>query len=162
MQRLATCRSRATSASKAEPDIPSPHVRTGVVAGSPEGGSLMHARVTMITGGSPDQVDQGIAEFKDNALPGVKEIGGRGAIMLVNSGHADERRARERITACSRPIARVDAGAERQPLRGRCLRRLNRATVQCSAIGLRCRWSCGGTSARGEDQEEDLAGEVGD
>jgi hypothetical protein len=45
----------------------------------------MHARVTTISGGSPDGVDRGIANFTDNVVPGVKEIsGGRGAIMLVN------------------------------------------------------------------------------
>jgi hypothetical protein len=44
----------------------------------------MHARVTTITGASTDQVDRGITDFKENAAPGVREIGGRGAIMLVN------------------------------------------------------------------------------
>jgi hypothetical protein len=44
----------------------------------------MHARVTTITGGSPDQVEGGITNFRDNAAPGVREAGGRGAIMLVN------------------------------------------------------------------------------
>ena len=38
----------------------------------------MYARVTMVTGGSPDQAEQGIANFRDNALTGVKELGARG------------------------------------------------------------------------------------
>jgi hypothetical protein len=44
----------------------------------------MHARVTMITGGSPDQAEQGIASFRDNALPGVKELGARGGMLLID------------------------------------------------------------------------------
>jgi heme-degrading monooxygenase HmoA len=49
----------------------------------------MHARVTMITG-SPEQAAQGIASFRDNTLPAVKEIGGRGGILLIDreSGEA--------------------------------------------------------------------------
>jgi heme-degrading monooxygenase HmoA len=43
----------------------------------------MHARVTMITG-SPEQAEQGIASFRDNTLPAVKEIGGRGGILLID------------------------------------------------------------------------------
>lgn len=44
----------------------------------------MHARVTTVSGGSPDRLDQGIADFRDQVLPAVKELGGRGAIMLVD------------------------------------------------------------------------------
>jgi hypothetical protein len=44
----------------------------------------MHARVTMITGGSPDQAEQGIAAFRDNALPGVKQLGARGGMLLID------------------------------------------------------------------------------
>jgi len=49
----------------------------------------MHARVTTITGASPDQAEQGIADFRDNTAPGVKEIGGRGAIMLIDRETGD-------------------------------------------------------------------------
>ena len=44
----------------------------------------MYARVTMVTGGSPEQAEQGIADFRNNALPGVKELGARGAMLLID------------------------------------------------------------------------------
>jgi hypothetical protein len=44
----------------------------------------MHARVTILTGGSPDRIDSGIADFRENVAPWVREQGGRGAIMLVD------------------------------------------------------------------------------
>jgi len=49
----------------------------------------MHARVTMISG-SPDGVDTGVANFQNKALPGIREVGGRGGILLVDrsSGNA--------------------------------------------------------------------------
>lgn len=49
----------------------------------------MHARVTMITG-SPDQAEQGIANFRDNVVPAIKAMGGRGGVLLVDreSGNA--------------------------------------------------------------------------
>ena len=43
----------------------------------------MHARVTTITG-SPDGLDAGIDNFKSDAVPGVREIGGQGGILLVD------------------------------------------------------------------------------
>ena len=49
----------------------------------------MHARVTHISG-SPDQAEQGIKSFRDDTIPAIKEIGGRGGILLVDreSGNA--------------------------------------------------------------------------
>jgi hypothetical protein len=43
----------------------------------------MNARVTIITG-APDRLDRGIADFRENVAPWVREQGGRGAIMLVD------------------------------------------------------------------------------
>jgi hypothetical protein len=44
----------------------------------------MHARVSHLPG-SPENVEQGIATFKDNVLPELKSIdGNRGAILLVD------------------------------------------------------------------------------
>jgi hypothetical protein len=43
----------------------------------------MHARVTSISG-SPDGIDAGVANFQNDALPAIKEIGGRGGILLVD------------------------------------------------------------------------------
>ena len=44
----------------------------------------MHARVTHITG-STDDVDSGIDNFRNNALPAVQaEAGNRGGILLVD------------------------------------------------------------------------------
>jgi len=37
----------------------------------------------MITG-SPEQAEQGIASFRDNTLPAVKEMGGRGGVLLID------------------------------------------------------------------------------
>ena len=49
----------------------------------------MHARVTTISG-SPDGVETGVANFQNEALPGIREMGGRGGILLVDrsSGNA--------------------------------------------------------------------------
>ena len=49
----------------------------------------MHARVTHISG-SPDQAEQGISSFRDDTIPAIKELGGRGGILLVDreSGNA--------------------------------------------------------------------------
>ena len=44
----------------------------------------MHARVSIITGGDPDQADRGIANFRDQVAPWVREQGGKGSIMLVD------------------------------------------------------------------------------
>jgi hypothetical protein len=44
----------------------------------------VHARVTRIDG-SPDEVDTGIADFKDNVVPFTKQDG-EGAILLVDRG----------------------------------------------------------------------------
>ena len=44
----------------------------------------MHARVTTLSG-SPDNVDAGIANFRDNVVPYAKS-GGQGAILLVDRG----------------------------------------------------------------------------
>jgi hypothetical protein len=43
----------------------------------------MHARVSTIVG-SPDQVEAGITDFRDNSTSWVKEEGGRGGILLVD------------------------------------------------------------------------------
>lgn len=43
----------------------------------------MHARVTMITG-SPEQAEQGIASFRDNTIPAIKEAGGQGGVLLID------------------------------------------------------------------------------
>lgn len=43
----------------------------------------MHARVTTITG-SPEQAEQGIASFRDNTLPAIKEAGGSGGVLLID------------------------------------------------------------------------------
>ena len=49
----------------------------------------MHARVTMISGSS-EQAEKGIASFRDNTVPAIKEIGGHGGILLIDreSGNA--------------------------------------------------------------------------
>lgn len=48
----------------------------------------MHARVTTVAG-SPENADQGIANFHENVLPMITEAGGRGAILLIDraTGH---------------------------------------------------------------------------
>ena len=43
----------------------------------------MHARVSTITG-SPDQAEAGIADFKENIAPWIKENGGHGGILLLD------------------------------------------------------------------------------
>jgi quinol monooxygenase YgiN len=49
----------------------------------------MHARVTSLSG-SPDEVDAGIANFRENVVPFTREEGGKGALLLVDrsSGRA--------------------------------------------------------------------------
>jgi len=85
----------------------------------------MHARVTMVSG-SPDQADQGVANFRDNVVPGVKEMGGHGAILLLDrdSGNAmaitlwdDEAamRASEERANQLRRTASEEMGAAEQP-----------------------------------------------
>jgi hypothetical protein len=44
----------------------------------------MYARVTIISGSSQDKLDDGIANFRAEVLPAVREMGGRGALMLVD------------------------------------------------------------------------------
>jgi hypothetical protein len=44
----------------------------------------MHARVTTISGGSADQLDNGVSDFQSNAVPTLKEMGSKGAILLVD------------------------------------------------------------------------------
>lgn len=85
----------------------------------------MHARVTTISG-SPEQAEQGIASFRDNTLPAIKEIGGQGGILLIDpeSGNAlaitlwaDEAamRASEESANELRRAASEELGASAQP-----------------------------------------------
>ena len=48
----------------------------------------MHARVTTITG-SPEQVEQGIASFRDDTLPAIMEAGGQGGVLLIDRESGD-------------------------------------------------------------------------
>jgi len=43
----------------------------------------MHARVTTVAG-SPENAEQGASNFRDNVLPMIKEMGGKGGILLVD------------------------------------------------------------------------------
>jgi class 3 adenylate cyclase len=43
----------------------------------------MHARVSTLFG-SPDQVEAGISDFRENVAPWIKEHGGRGGILLID------------------------------------------------------------------------------
>lgn len=43
----------------------------------------MHARVTSLSG-SPDEVDAGIADFKEKVVPFTHEHGGKGGMLLVD------------------------------------------------------------------------------
>lgn len=43
----------------------------------------MHARVTSLDG-SPDDVDSGIASFRENVVPFTQEQGGKGSMLLVD------------------------------------------------------------------------------
>ena len=85
----------------------------------------MHARVTMIAG-SPDQAEQGIANFRDNVVPAIKAMGGHGGVLLVDreSGNAmaitlwaDEAamRASEERANELRRTATEEMGAAEQP-----------------------------------------------
>ncbi len=85
----------------------------------------MHARVTSLSG-SPDDVDGGVASFRENVVPFTHEQGGKGAILLVDrqTGSAiaitlweDERtlRASEERANALRAEAAEDMGASDQP-----------------------------------------------
>ena len=85
----------------------------------------MHARVTTISG-SPEQAEQGIANFRDNVIPTIKEMGGRGGVLLIDraSGKAmaitlweDEAamRASEERANELRQAASEELGAAEQP-----------------------------------------------
>lgn len=89
----------------------------------------MHARVTTISG-SPEQAEQGIASFRDNTVPTIKEVGGNGGILLIDreSGTAlaitlwpDEAamRASEERANELRRAASEELGAVEQPSVGR-------------------------------------------
>lgn len=43
----------------------------------------MHARVTRLSG-SPDDVDGGVSNFRENVVPFTREQGGKGALLLVD------------------------------------------------------------------------------
>jgi quinol monooxygenase YgiN len=85
----------------------------------------MHARVTTISG-SPEQAEQGIANFRDNVIPTIKEMGGHGGVLLIDraSGKAmaitlweDEAamRASEERANDLRRAASEELGAAEQP-----------------------------------------------
>ena len=85
----------------------------------------MHARVTTISG-SPEQAEQGIANFRDNVIPTIKEMGGHGGVLLIDraSGKAmaitlweDEAamRASEERANELRRAASEELGAAEQP-----------------------------------------------
>lgn len=48
----------------------------------------MYARMTSLKG-SPDDLDAGIATFRESVLPFVRDDGGKGAILLVDRGTGD-------------------------------------------------------------------------
>jgi hypothetical protein len=88
-------------------------------------GVVMHARVTTISG-SPEQAEQGIANFRDNVIPTIKEMGGNGGVLLIDraSGKAmaitlweDEAamRASEERANELRRAASEELGAAEQP-----------------------------------------------
>jgi heme-degrading monooxygenase HmoA len=85
----------------------------------------MQARVTMISG-SPNQAEEGIANFRDNVVPTIKEMGGHGGVLLIDreSGKAmaitlweDEAamRASEERANELRRTASDELGAAEQP-----------------------------------------------
>ena len=85
----------------------------------------MHARVSTFSG-SPEQAEQGIASFRDNTVPAIKEMGGHGGILLIDreSGSAvaitlwaDEAamRASEERANELRRAASEELGAAAQP-----------------------------------------------
>lgn len=43
----------------------------------------MHARVTTVAG-SPDAAEQGVANFRENVVPMIREMGGKGGVLLIN------------------------------------------------------------------------------
>jgi len=76
--------------------------------------------------GSPDQAEKGIASFRDNTVPAIKEMGGHGGILLIDreSGSAmaitlwsDEAamRASEESANELRRAASEELGASEQP-----------------------------------------------
>jgi len=76
--------------------------------------------------GSPDQAEKGIASFRDNTAPAIKEMGGHGGILLIDreSGSAmaitlwsDEAamRASEESANELRRAASEELGASEQP-----------------------------------------------
>ncbi len=96
----------------------------------------MHARVTTISG-SPEQAEQGIANFRDNVVPTIKEMGGHGGVLLIDraSGKAmaitlweDEaamrasEESRERTTTSGIRRAGRSRAAARRAVRGSRLR----------------------------------------
>ena len=98
----------------------------------------MHARVTTISG-SPDQVEQGIASFRDDTLPAITEAGGQGGRLLIDresggrfgnhalggrGGDASERGACERATPSGVRAAGCGRATERPSIRGGGIREL--------------------------------------
>jgi hypothetical protein len=90
------------------------------------GRTKMHARVTSLTG-SPNDVERGIANFRENVVPFARDQGGKGAILLVDreSGSAisitlweDERAlsASEERANAVRAQAAQEIGASEQPI----------------------------------------------
>jgi hypothetical protein len=43
----------------------------------------MHARVTTVAG-TPENAEQGVSNFRDNVLPMITEMGGKGGILLID------------------------------------------------------------------------------
>jgi hypothetical protein len=85
----------------------------------------MHARVTSVSG-SPDEVESGVASFRDGVVPFTREQGGKGAILLVDraTGGAlaitlweDEQAlsASEEAASALREDAARDLGAQSEP-----------------------------------------------
>jgi hypothetical protein len=92
---------------------------------SPSRRARMHARVTSLSG-SPDDVDGGVASFREKVVPFTQAQGGKGAILLVDrqTGSAiaitlweDEQalRASEERANALRAEAAEDMGASERP-----------------------------------------------
>jgi hypothetical protein len=43
----------------------------------------MHARVSFVEG-APENAERGISQFRETVLPMIKEMGGRGALLLID------------------------------------------------------------------------------
>jgi hypothetical protein len=113
----------------------------------------MHARVSSLTG-SPNDVDAGVASFRDRVVPFAQEQGGKGSILLVDraTGRAlaitlweDEQalNASEEAANALRAQAAEDMGATQasptvETIRGRSLRNLSTANSQGLRWGCRC------------------------